>query len=168
MYQTFDRALAWAVSIHCLFPCFSSKVLGSSSSKAAVTLQMPLGNCEQEKSPVFSHQLYVSKLHASFTSASRQMCAVSSAKVHVPSLDFMQTVYIKLATCINKYSTACLVCMSAECCYTQLFLKASVFYAHCVESLSVSGGQCACCQHLKKCLPKNGQTERAIMQKVNR
>lgn len=58
MYQTFGKALAWAGSMHHLFPCFSSKVFGSNSLKAAQTRWMLLGNCKQEKSPVFFHQLY--------------------------------------------------------------------------------------------------------------
>jgi len=47
-----------------------------------------------EKSCVFSRQLYVSEQHASLTAASGQMHAISSAKVHMQFLVFMQTASI--------------------------------------------------------------------------
>lgn len=152
MYHTFDRALAWAVSVHHLFPCFSLKVLGSNSSKAAATHYMLLGNCEQgDKSCIFTSALCIKTACIFHICHQTDVCNFK-CKSACAILNFMQTVYIKLATCINKYSTPCLVCMSAECSYTKIFLKVSVLYAHCLKSLSVSGGQRDCCQHSKKSL----------------
>jgi len=118
---------------------------------------MLLGNRKtRKKLRIFTSALCIRTACISHSCQRTDACNFKCKSAYAVFSLYANSVY--LISYLHKQVLNCMPCMhmSAECSYAQIFLKACIFYAHCLKSLSVSGGLHGCCQRFKKWLYKNG------------